>query len=434
MRLTLFEAMVQSAPMTKPGGRPRVPEPSTLTLFSYGFRPFFLGAAIWAIVALALWIAAFAGLWQLAPGYGALAWHAHEMLFGYGSAVVAGFLLTAVPNWTGRLPVAGWRLVLLFVLWGLARLSFLAIGTLGPLPGIIIDSAFLPCLLIVMAREVVIGRNWRNLAPLAIVAVLAVANITFHAEVLVTGAPSTGFRAGVAALVALITLIGGRITPSFTHNWLFRAGSPVLPAPFGAVDKAALVISGAALLAWVAAPTLMLTALLFFAAAAVLTVRLWRWEGRRTWREPLVLVLHLGYAFVPIGFLLGAVAILSPQSLVGTAPLHAWTVGAIGLMTLGVMTRATRGHTGRALLASPATVASYGAMVTAALLRMAAGLFPQASMDLLEFSGLAWIAAFALFLAEYTPMLIKPRLGCDRSARTERATGARLSASSEPKS
>ena len=397
--------------MTKPGGRPRVSEPSALALFSYGFRPFFLGAAVWAIVALALWIGALTGIWQLAPGYGALAWHAHEMLFGYGSAVVAGFLLTAVPNWTGRLPIAGWRLALLFMIWGLARLSFLAIGTLGPLPGAAIDSVFLPCVLIVMAREVMIGRNWRNLAPLAIVGLLAAANIIFHAEVLVTGAASIGFRAGVAALIALIVLIGGRITPSFTHNWLFRGGSPVLPAPFGLFDKLALMISWVALLAWIAAPTLPATGFLFLAATAVLSVRLWRWEGRRTWREPLLLVLHVGYAFVPIGFLLGAVAILSPDILVGTAALHAWTVGAIGLMTLGVMTRATRGHTGRALVASPVTVATYGAMVAAALLRIAAGFFPQVYMGLLELSGLAWIAAFALFLAEYAPMLITPPLG-----------------------
>ena len=163
-----------------------------------------------------------------------------------------------------------------------------------------------------------------------------------------------------------------------------------------------------ALFTWIALPATTTTALLFLVAATVLGARLWRWEGIRTWREPLVLVLHLGYAFVSLGFLLGALAILLPQSLAGTAALHVWTVGAIGLMTLGVMTRATRGHTGRALTASPMTVAIYAAMIAAAILRIAAGLFPQGYMVMLEAAGLAWIGAFALFLFEYAPMLRGP--------------------------
>ena len=395
----------------KLGGQPRIDQADrdTIPLFSYGFRPFFLGAAIWALVALILLMGSLMGLWELAPGYGALAWHGHEMLFGYASGVVAGFLLTAVPNWTGRLPVAGWRLALLFALWCLGRLAFLAIGLTGALPAVVIDVAFLPCLLVVMAREIVMGRNWRNLRPLTLVGLLAVANIAFHAEVLIAGAPDFGLRAGVAGLVALIVLIGGRITPSFTHSWLLRAGSPVLPVSFGLADKLAILASGLALLAWIAVPEAKLTALLFLAAASALSVRLWRWEGVRAWREPLLLVLHAGYAFVPLGFLLGAFAILVPGSLAGTAPLHAWTVGAVGLMTLGVMTRATRGHTGRELAASPVTMAIYGAMIAAALLRIGAGALPQAYMLLIGAAGAAWTAAFALFLLEYAPILLGRR-------------------------
>jgi uncharacterized protein involved in response to NO len=401
--------MQSHASKTRRVGRPRVPDPGGIPLFSYGFRPFFLGAAVWAILALALWIGSPAGIWQLARGYGALSWHAHEMLFGYGSAVVAGFLLTAVPNWTGRLPVEGSRLALLFLLWCIARAAFLAVSSLGVMSAVLIDSLFLPCVLLVMLREIVVGRNWRNFAPLAVVALFATANIAFHAEVLLTGVPSVGFRAGVAALVVLIVLIGGRVTPSFTHNWLFRTGSAVLPGPFGLVDKLALAISGAALLLWIAAPVAKVTAIFFLAAAAALSVRLWRWEGIRTWREPLLLVLHVGYAFVPLGFLLVAISILLPGTLTGTAALHAWTVGAIGLMTLGVMTRATRGHTGHTLTASSITVTIYGSMVAAAVFRIAAGLFPQAYMGLLEVSAFAWIMAFSLFLIEYAPMLIGPR-------------------------
>jgi uncharacterized protein involved in response to NO len=383
---------------------------ATIPLFNYGFRPFFLGAAIWAIFALILLMGSLAGLWELAPGYGALAWHGHEMLFGYASGVVAGFLLTAVPNWTGRLPVAGWRLALLFALWCLGRLAFLAIGITGAFPAVVIDSAFLPCLLVVMAREIVVGRNWRNLKPLILIGLLAAADIAFHAEVLIAGTPDFGLRAGVAGLVALIVLIGGRITPSFTHSWLLRAGSPVLPASFGIADKLALLASGVALLAWITFPGAKATALLLLAAGATLGLRLWRWEGIRTWREPLLFVLHAAYAFVPLGFLLCALAILVPGSLAGTAPLHAWTVGAVGLMTLGVMTRATRGHTGRELKASPITVAIYGALIAAALLRLGAGALPQTYMLMIGAAGAAWIAAFALFLVEYAPMLLGPRL------------------------
>jgi uncharacterized protein involved in response to NO len=178
----------------KPGGQPRI-DPSdrnSIALFSYGFRPFFLGSALWAIVALVLWVGLLRGHFQLAPRYGALPWHGHEMLFGYGSGVVAGFLLTAVPNWTGKLPVAGARLVALFSLWCFGRIALLATSVTGPLAAAVVDSLFLPCLLVVMGREILVGENWRNLMPLALIGIFATANIAYHAEVLTTGAPNYG--------------------------------------------------------------------------------------------------------------------------------------------------------------------------------------------------------------------------------------------------
>ena len=378
-------------------------------LFSYGFRPFFLGAGVWAILSIGLWLGALGGLWELAPGYGALAWHAHEMIFGYGAAVVAGFLLTAVPNWTGRLPVAGWRLLLLFALWCAARIAFLVTGVTGPLPAVVIDSLFLPCLLFAMTREIVAGRAWRNLKPLVLVALLAAANVTFHIEVLAMGAPDVASRIGVAALIGLIMLIGGRIVPSFTRNFLSRMRAKRLPVPFNHFDTSALLISGVALLLWVARPASDITGSFFLIAALIQGARLWRWEGLQAWHEPIVFVLHLGYAFVPLGFLLGAISILVPGGIAGTATLHAWTVGAIGLMTLAVMTRATRGHTGREVTASTATLAIYGAMILAALLRISTSFVPDAYGIMLEVSGAAWIAAFAIFLFEYGPMLLGAR-------------------------
>jgi uncharacterized protein involved in response to NO len=264
-----------------------------------------------------------------------------------------------------------------------------------------------------MGREILVGESWRNLAPLVLIGFFAIANVAFHAEVLTASVSQYGLRAGAAVLVGLIVLIGGRITPSFTHSWLARAGSPVLPAQFGRFDKLAMLTTGFALVAWVAFPATTVTALLFLAAAAVLSVRLWRWKGSYVLSEPLLLVLHIGYAFVPLGFLLLALAILAPNLLAGTAALHAWTVGAVGLMTLGVMTRATRGHTGHAVTASTMTVAIYCAMIVAALLRIAAGFFPQFNMMLIELAGAGWTLAFALFLLEYGPMLLRPRLTRD---------------------
>lgn len=394
----------------QPAGPKRAQPYAGLALFNYGFRPFFLGAAVWAIVSLLLWLASLAGLIQLADGYGAIAWHAHEMLFGYASAVVAGFLLTAVPNWTGRLPVSGPRLMLLFLLWCAGRIAFLATGVTGPIPAVAIDSIFLPCLLFTMGREIVAGRNWRNLKPLVLVGLLAAADIGFHAEVLLTGAPNTASRVGVAVLIGLIMLIGGRIVPSFTHSFLSRTRSPQLPASFSFADKVALIISAVALLAWITLPASMATGILFVLAAMVQALRLWRWKGAYTWREPLVFILHLGYAFVPLGFLLGAISILQPGILAGTAALHAWTVGAVGTMTLAVMTRATRGHTGLDLSASRLTFVIYATILSAALLRILAGFFPECYMVLIEIAGAAWIAAFTLFLVEYAPMLLSPRI------------------------
>ena len=394
----------------KTGSDRRRAASNAIPLFSYGFRPFFLGAALWAVIAMALWIGSLAGLWPVAEGYGALAWHAHEMIFGYSAAVVAGFLLTAVPNWTGRLPVAGWRLLLLFLLWCAARVAFLVTGWTGPLPAVALDSLFLPCLLLLMAREVVVGRNWRNLKPLVLVAVLASADVGFHVEVLSSGSAGTASRVGVAALIGLIMLIGGRIVPSFTHTWLLRMGSARLPVSFNRFDVATLIVSGVALLLWILRPGGMATGVLFLIAAILQTVRLWRWAGPYGWREPLVLVLHVGYVFVPLGFLLGGISIFEPQALAGTAPMHAWTVGAIGIMTLAVMTRATRGHTGRTLTASTLTVVTYAMMIAASILRIGAGFIPGAYGTMIEAAGVAWIAAFGMFLFEYGPMLLGPRL------------------------
>lgn len=390
------------------GGIPRL-RPGSIPFLSYGFRPFFLGAAVWAVVAMVLWIGLMNGRWSFASEYGLVAWHAHEFLLGYGAAVVTGFLLTAIPNWTGRLPVQGGALLTLFLLWAAGRVGFLASDWIGPRLAAGIDSAFLFTLAGVILREIMAGRNWRNLPVAGLVLALGVGNVVFHAEALLAGAPDYGIRLALAAIVGMIMLVGGRITPSFTRNWLVRQKSTRLPASFGRFDLAALAIAAAALLAWVVAPASILAGLMLLPAAAAQAWRLGRWAGERTWREPLVLVLHAGYAFVPLGFATLAVSILWPGALAQSEALHAWTVGAVGVMTLAVMTRATLGHTGRDLTATRSTRTIYLAIVVAALARISAASLSSYASIALTFSATAWLAAFGLFVLVYGPMLVTAR-------------------------
>lgn len=378
---------------------------AAIPLFSYGFRPFFLAGTLWAAVAMVLWIGAVSGSWTIAADYGPAAWHAHELLFGYVSAAMTGFLLTAIPNWTGRLPVRGGPLLSLLLLWLAGRAAMLASDWIGTLPAAAVDSLFLGALALVVVREIVAGRNWRNLKTVGLVSALALANIAFHVETILAGAPDYALRAGIALVVGLIMLIGGRIVPSFTRNWLAQRGARRLPVPFGRVDIGLMAIAALALVAWVIAPHGVVAGVLLLLAAAAQLFRLSRWAGLATWRQPLVFVLHCGYAFVPLGFLLAGIAALSPEALTPVDALHAWTAGAIALMTLSVMTRATLGHTGRALGAGAGTVAIYVAAGIAALARLAVPLLPELTMPLLDFAAVAWIAAFAGFVLIYGPML-----------------------------
>lgn len=376
-------------------------------IFSYGFRPFFLAAGIWAIAAMALWIAALAAGWDIGGSYGGPYWHAHEMLFGYSSAALAGFLLTAVPNWTGRLPVSGAPLAALFGVWVAGRLVLLAPDMLGLGVSVAIDAAFLPLLLAICAREIIAGRKWKDLKVLAAILMLAAGNLAFHLQIAGGGDAALANRLAVAAYVMLVTIIGGRVVPSFTRNWLVKRHSIDLPAPYDRFDTIALLGGLGALLLWVVVPGNAWTAMACLGAAGLHLARLWRWRGWQSWDEKLVLVLHLGYGFVPLGLL--AVAAAQVDWMDATAALHVFTVGAIGVMTLAIMSRATRGHTGLPLQASRMTAASYAALVASALLRPLASIWPDYAIELLTMTGLCWMLAFALYVFEYSPALVRRR-------------------------
>ncbi|WP_425523408.1 NnrS family protein [Rhodomicrobium vannielii] len=389
------------------GGIPRGLARTGPILFSYGFRPFFLGAGLWAFASMALWIAALAGHLPIGGSYGATYWHAHELLFGFTTAALAGFLLTAVPNWTGRLPVSGWPLAGLFAIWCAGRAAMLAPDVLGLAASAAIDALFLPALAFIVGRELIAGKKWGDLKILAAVLFLTGANVWFHAAVLTGGDETIPARLGVSAFTVMVMLVGGRIIPSFTHNWLNRFGKKPLPVPFGRYDIAAIAVGAVALGFYTAAPSNPLTAIPATLAFAMQSYRLYRWRGWKVASDPLLLILHLAYAFIPLAFAAIAAAALD---LVPTwSVLHILTVGVISTMIMGVMTRASLAHTGRALAASRITQASYAALLLAALSRPLAGFLPEHAMFFYTASGVLWLAAFGLFLIQYAPILVGAR-------------------------
>jgi uncharacterized protein involved in response to NO len=392
-----------SAPRTMPAALERRLNYTGPALFAYGFRPFFLGGAAWSVACIVLWVPQFMGHLALHTAYAPLDWHIHEMLYGYVAAVVAGFLLTAVPNWTGRLPICGAPLMALAALWLLGRVAVLASAQIGLPLAALIDVAFLVALAFVAAREIVAGENWRNLRVLVLIGIFIAGNIVFHIEVYLTGSADYGIRIGIGAMITLISLVGGRIVPSFTRNWLVRENPGRLPIPFSRFDIVTIALGFVALALWVALPENQITGGALIAAAILQTVRLARWAGDRTVADRLVLVLHVGYAFVPLGFALVGLSILNPALVPRSAGIHAWTAGAIGMMTLAVMTRASLGHTGQPLVASRGTQIIYALALIAAVLRIAASL--NGSMPVMEFAAVAWVAAFGGFVLLYGSLL-----------------------------
>lgn len=374
-----------------------------------GFRPFFLLGALWAVVVVALWTAAIAGAVTLPTAFDPLAWHRHEMLFGYLAAVIAGFLLTAIPNWTGRLPIAGARLAALASLWIAARFAMLFSAWTGAIPALLLDVGFLLTLATVTAREVLVTRN-RNVPVVVAVVLLALAALADHAEAIGwLAADGLGWRSGFVVVLTLVTLVGGRIILSFTRNWLMKQGRtrdlPTQPSRF---DLMVIGVTAVALASWAAALDSRLAAPLLLSAGLLQLIRLARWSGHSTVREPIVLILHLSYAWLPLGLLLLGTSLLVAAQTASPA-LHALSAGAMASMTLAVMTRATLGHTGREVRADAGTVAIYLLVTLGAAMRVASLWLPFDYLLLISISAALWTGAFLLFLALYGPKLLGPR-------------------------
>ncbi len=391
-------------------------------LFSYGFRPFFLGASLYTYLFMTAWIgwlgaqAFWGGLRDLPVAGSPFAWHAHEMIFGFAAAAVAGFLLTAVPNWTGALPLSGPPLVGLFSMWIAGRLAIAMSGLLAPALVAAVDVAFLPLLGGFVAFQLLAKPAARNLVFLALLAALAGANAAYHLSIngIVAADGGGSMRFALMVLVLMVSIIGGRIIPAFTQNWLHLNGADPTPRRITWLDGLSVASIALLALCQVAPVPHTLEGAIALAAALLNGARLFLWRGWTTWRAPIVFVLHVAYAWLVVGLLLSAFAGLTDR-LPSTAATHAFGAGAVGTMIMAVMTRASLGHTGRPLVAPAPVVWSYALVTIAALLRTAGpALAPDYGAASLAAAALAWIAAFGLFAIVYAPILTTPRVHTKR--------------------
>lgn len=383
-----------------------------MALLTIGFRPFFLLAALGAALLVPSWLLLLllGASWSspLPP----LLWHAHEMLFGYTTAVIAGFLLTAVQSWTGQVVARGGPLLALAGLWLAGRIACAVGGALPPAISATIDLAFLPALAASVARPIARTRNKRNAAMPVMLLVLAAANALLWLGALRGDALAIarGQRLALDAIALLIVVIGGRILPGFTAN----AVPGIVARPRSALDTAGIAAMAALIMLDLAAPHSKLAGYGAAIAGALNAARLWGWGGSRALTRPILAVLHVGFGCTALALVLRAFALLTSELLESTAT-HMLTVGGIGLMTLGMMARVALGHTGRALILPPSIVLALYAVALSALIRVIGPVLAARHYPLvLWLSGGLWTFAFVLYLVHYTPILLAPRVDENR--------------------
>lgn len=390
-----------------PGESPRATAP-LIPLLGKGFRPFFLLGAVFAVAIVPAWLLVLNGRLAAGAYFDPVSWHAHEMLFGFVGAIVAGFLLTAVGNWTQRETAVGPWLLVLVIVWLAGRFALLFASRL-PAPLVAAaDLAFFPSLLVAIGRPILRARNWRNGVVLAVVAALWLANLAMHLDAL--GWASGARRPALAAVdlvTLLIVVISGRIVPMFTRNATQDSSVRSIPTA-DAVAAASVAI--VAVIDCIPSASPLLAGAACATASVATIVRARHWGTRAALRIPLLWILHIGHGWVAVGFALRALSVLYPAvpPSLGT---HALTAGAIGALTLGMMARVALGHTGRPLVASRRTVAAFFLVVAAAAVRVLVPLAAPATYGLaLVVSGAAWTTAFSLYLVAYAPILLAPRM------------------------
>lgn len=371
-------------------------------VLALGFRPFFLLAGLFATLVMPVWLLVFTGHLTLPTQVWRNAWHAHEMLFGFAGAVLAGFLFTAARNWTSLPTPSGAPLAALAALWVAGRVAILFSGTI-PAPVVaLIDLAFVPATALAIAIPIVRAKSWRNLGFVPLLLLLFVANLLFH-----FGPPawsSRALRVAVDVIVLVIVVMGGRVIPSFTASGL---GIEVKRSRL--LDWASLIVTAVATLLEVVpvAPSVGGAALV---AAGVLNgLRMVGWRSLATWKSPILWVLHLGYAWVAVGLCLSGIAAFVPGWM-PNAPTHALAVGAIGMLILGMTARVSLGHTGRMLVVARPVAVAFGLLLLAAVVRSLGPLvLPSAYVPELVVSGVLWTAAFGIFTLVYAPILTSRR-------------------------
>lgn len=395
-----------------PFAQPPVPS-GGFALFNYGFRPFFFFAGLFAVLSMGLWLALYTDLVDLGLAQMPARWHAHEMLFGYTMAAVAGFFLTVVPNWTRATVQKGPVLMVLAGLWLLGRVLMWGQAALPYELVMAGDLLFLLVLTALVARPLLDPQHRRQVVFVPILLCLIAANVMMHLDVLGFAAwgvdwGARGMMLGLNATVVLIAVMGGRVTPSFTSSFIGHADPNVKVKQSPILDRFVMAATWAVLALDLAWPEQWLGGAAALVAAGLHLARLAGWQSRHTLGNPILWVLHLGYLWLVVGLALKG---LADFDLVAQADaLHALTIGAIGTMTLAVMTRASLGHTGRSIKAHPLIVVAYGLLSVAALARLGVAWWPEAAMELVIASGAAWVLAFAVFFALYAPILARPRI------------------------
>lgn len=372
------------------------------------FRSFFLLAGLMAAMWMPVWMfVVFRGA-QINTDLGLVGWHAHEMVFGYTGAVLAGFLLTATRAWTKRETLSGIPLALLVVLWCAGRAAALHSSRLPPMVAPAIDGTFFAVLAVALARPIILARSWRNLSFPMLLALIGACDVLVHLHVTGHVDPIWSARSilvALDALAAIILVFGGRIVPMFTGNAV-----GIAPRAKGWLDWLGLAAIGALIVLDLIDFTASATHLVAIAAGALNLARLWGWGGSRTARRPILWVLHLGWALLALGLILRGLSGFIPR-IHPAATTHLFTIGGLGLLTLGMMARVSLGHTGRPLESGRWMSVAFVLLLAAIIARVLPGLlWPELYMDGVWVAGVAWSAAFAIFAVRYAPVLLGARV------------------------
>jgi uncharacterized protein involved in response to NO len=382
---------------------------SRLVPFAYGFRPFFLFSFAYGLIAVLAWLLIRATHALPLPDVPPQLWHAHEMLFGFIAAAIAGFLLTAVPSWTGARGFAGWPLAILSAVWLAGRVAFAVAGDIPIAVLAAVELLFLPGLAAFIAPPLLRTRN-RNAFVLGVLALLWLADGIFLRELAVGNIElaTRAIHGGINLVLVLITVIGGRIVPSFTASALRSQGRAVTMRSATWIESTTIGSMVAVLLVDAFLPMPSVAATVAAVAAVAHTMRMAGWHSRLTASQPIVWVLHVAYAWLPVGLALKSLYLFFALDWAALW-LHALTMGAAGMMIVAVISRAALGHTGRALVVERHVAVAYGLLLAATLVRVFGSVVMPYEVSVWT-AGVLWLAAFTLLLVAYIPVLLMPRV------------------------